>query len=318
MKKQVIPFAVVSTLVFAPISAGAVEYNEVKDQYPAVTSWTEVDWNNYLEDNYGSQLDDYDTMNELEADIGEPIDVNQLADGNLNENVLDIIERYNMDTNQLVAFLEEYDNRDNIHFAGDLVSALDDGGKVEENDDNDTGNNNEEAVSENNNEDNTSNNSDPTEQSEPAETNTMDQAQLEETYLVPLGWTVNEFNQYLSDNYETDLNDYTLFEDLEAEVGPLITDESELELIEEYGLTPEEYEVLLDEYGENPDDYYFLNDLRESLDYYTSEQPEEAATEKGGEMPDTATNSLAYVLLGAGLITLGGITLRARKRFGDR
>ena len=279
-----------------------------------MTSWTEVDWNNYLEEYYGSQLDDYDTMNELEADIGKPIDVNQLADGNFDKNVLDIIERYNMDTNQLVAFLEEYDNRDNIHFAGDLITALDEGGNVEDN----NTSNNEEAVSENNNEDDTSNNSDTTDQSEPAETNSVDQAQLEETYLVPLGWTVEEFNQYLSDSYETDLNDYTLFEDLEAKVGPLITDENELELIEDYGLTPEEYEVLLAEYGETPDDYYFLNDLRESLDYYTSDQPEEAATEKGGDMPDTATNSLAYVLLGAGLITLGGITLRARKRFGDR
>ena len=365
MKKQIIPFAVVSTLAFAPLSAGAVEYSEVKEQYPAVTSWTKVDWNNYLEDKYGTQLDDYDTMNELVADIGEPIDVDQLADGNPDKNILDIIEKYNMDTNQLAAFLEEYDNRDNIHFAGDLITALDEGGIVDENgttnndedavsenndedstsnndgdtvSENDNGdstsNNDGDAVSENNNEDstsnndedaalennndNTSNNNDSNNENESDETDALDETQLEETYLVPLGWTVDEFNQYLNDNYETDLNDYTLFEDLESEVGPLITDENELELIEEYGLTPEEYEALLTEYGESPEDYYFLNDLRESLDYYSSDQPEEAATEKGGEMPNTATNSLAYVLLGAGLITLGGITLRTRKRFGDQ
>lgn len=340
MKKQVIPFAVVSTLVFAPLTTGAVEYNDVKEQYPATTSWTEVDWNNYLEDHYRSQLDDYATLNELEADIGEPIDVNQLADGNLDQNVLDIIERYNMDTSELAAFLEEYDNRDNIHFAGDLVKALDEGGIVGENgtDDsngnvdsdnneglvsdndnegNDSNQNSDATVTDNNNEDNTTNETVANSQNEDSTTNTLDETELEETYLVPLGWTVDEFNQYLSDNYETDLNDYTLFKDLETEVGPLITDENELELIQEYGLTPEEYEVLLAEYGESPEDYYFLNDLRESLDYYTSDQPEEAGTEKGGDMPDTATNSLAYVLLGAGLITLGGITLRARKRFGD-
>lgn len=340
MRKKVIPFAVVTTLAFAPLTAGAVEYNEVKEQYPATTSWTKVDWNNYLEENYGSQLDDYDTMNELEEDIGAPLDVNQLADGNLDQNVLDIIERYNMDTSELAAFLEEYDNRDNIHFAGDLVKALDEGGIVGENgtdntnqnadgdnseglisdNDNegtDSDQNSEGTVSENNNEDITSNDTEANGRNEDTTTNTLNEAQLEETYLVPLGWTVDEFNQYLSDNYETDLNDYTLFKDLEAEVGPLITDENELELIEQYGLTPEEYEVLLAEYGESPDDYYFLNDLRESLDYYTSDQPEEADTEKGGDMPDTATNSLAYVLLGAGLITLGGITLRARKRYGD-
>jgi hypothetical protein len=348
MKKKVIPFAVVSSLAFAPLTAGAVEYNEVKEQYPATTSWTEVDWNNYLEENHGSKLDDYDTMNELEEDIGAPIDVNQLADGNLDQNVLDIIERYNMDTSELAAFLEEYDNRDNIHFAGDLVKALDDGGIVDENGTDDTNQNadadnseglisdndnegnesdqnsegtvsdkNNEANTSNNNEDNTSNDTDANSQNEDTTPNSLDEAQLEETYLVPLGWTVDEFNQYLSDNYETDLNDYTLFNDLEAEVGPLITDENELELIEQYGLTPEEYEVLLAEYGESPDDYYFLNDLRESLDYYTSDQPEEAGTEKGGDMPDTATNSLAYVLLGAGLIMLGGITLRVRKRYGD-
>ena len=280
MKKQVIPFAVVSTLVFAPLSAGAVEYNEVKEQYPAVTSWTEVDWNNYLEGNFGSKLDDYDTMTELEADIGEPIDVNQLADGNLDQNILDIIEKYNMDTNQLAAFLEEYDNRDNIHFAGDLVNALDDGGNLEVNDGSGTDNNdentvtgnndentvtdndNEDTVSDNNTEDNVSSNGDANEENESAETETLDNGDLEETYLVPLGWTAEDFNQYLNDNYETDLNDYTLFEDLEAEVGPLITDENELDLIEEYGLTPEEYEVLLAEYGESPEDYYFLNDLQ--------------------------------------------------------
>ncbi|WP_226087559.1 processed acidic surface protein [Mesobacillus sp. S13] len=340
MKTQVIPFAVVSTLVFAPLSAGAVEYNEVKEQYPATTSWTEVDWNNYLEDHYGSQLDDYATLKELEEDIGEPIDINQLADGNLDQNVLDIIERYNMDASELAAFLEEYDNRDNIHFAGDLVKALDGGGFVDENgsDDsngnagsdnneglisdndnegNDSNQNSDAAVTENNNENNTTNETDANSQNEATTTNALDEDQLEETYLVPLGWTVDEFNQYLSDNYETDLNDYTLFKDLEAEVGPLITDENELEVIEEYGLTPEEYEILLAEYGESPDDYYFLNDLRESLDYYTSDEPEEAGTEKGGDMPDTATNSLAYVLLGAGLITLGGLTLRVRNRYGD-
>lgn len=340
MKKQVIPFAVVSTLVFAPLSAGAVEYNEVKEQYPATTSWTEIDWNNYLDDHYGSQLDDYATLNELEEDIGEPIDVNQLADGNLDQNVLDIIERYDMDTSELAAFLEEYDNRENIHFAGDLVKALDEGGIVGENGTDDSnGNagsgNNEGLVSDNDNEgndsdqnsegsvsapsnsDNPSNDGDANNPNQGTKANTLDEGQLEETYLVPLGWTVDEFNQYLSDNYETDLNDYTLFKDLEAEVGPLITDENELEVIEEYGLTPEEYERLLAEYGESPDDYYFLNDLRESLDYYTSDEPDEAGTEKGGDMPDTATNSLAYVLLGAGLITLGGLTLRVRNRYGD-
>ncbi|WP_226669672.1 processed acidic surface protein [Metabacillus litoralis] len=315
MKKKVIPFAVVSTLVFAPLSAGAVEYKEVKEQYPAVTSWTEVDWNNYLEENYGSQLDDYDNMNELKADIGEPIDINQLADGNLDQNILDIIERYNMDTNQLVAFLEEYDNRDNIHFVGDLVKSLDEEWTVNEND---STNNDGDVASENNNEDNASDNSNANGANEPAETETLDEALLEETYLVPLGWTVDEFNQYLVDNYDTDLNDYTLFEDLVSQVGPLITDENERELIEKYGLTPVEYEVLLAEYGERPDDYYFLYDLRESLDYYNSDQPEEAATEKGGDMPDTATNSLTNALLGVGLFMLGGITLRARKYFGDR
>ena len=294
MKKHIIPFAVASALTIAPLSAGALEYNVVKGNYPELSSWTESDWNDYLDKNHGSSLTDYDTVDELEGDIGEPVDVNSLADGNPDKNLLDLMEKYNMDTNELTSFLDKNENKDNIHFIGDLENALEGDGYQPINEE--AGNN----------------------QTDESGTNGMDQAKLEETYLVPLGWSLDEFNNYLNENYDMDVNDFDLFEDLEAEVGPLLTEENELELIKEYDLTPEGYSTLLGEYGETPEDYVFLYDLRDSLEYYTSGQPNDAQTQKGAEMPDTATNSLAYVLLGLGLVVLGGITLKTRKSFGGK
>lgn len=330
MKKQIKPIAAASVLAFgiAPLSAGAIEYNEVQDQYPALTGWSESDWNSYLEDNYGTSLSDYTTTGDLEADIGEPIDVDMIGNTDTEDpNILDIMEKYNLNTDELVSFLAAYDNRDNIHFVGDLENALQDSGQTPVNE---GSGNDQETTGDSDNEQTTVtdqstsesgndqvNSGDSTSDQATSDESGIDQSELEETYLVPLGWSVDEFNRYLDDTYDMNLNDFNLFEDLEATVGPVLTDENEQELIGEYDLTHDEYVGLLNEYGETPEDYDFLYDLDDSLEYYTSEQPSQAETEQGAEMPDTASSSVAYIIMGMGAVMLGGFMLKGRRKYGE-
>ncbi|MCA1041234.1 processed acidic surface protein [Bacillus infantis] len=322
MKKQIMTAAVASTLALgtAPHFAGAVEYDEVKDQYPALTGWTEEDWNNYLEENYGTSLADYDTVGDLEGDLGEPIDLDSIANGDRgDQNILDIMEKYDLDSAGLVALLDQYENRDNIYFAGDLENALLEEGYEpvnitdEETDGTDESGESTEPEKTDETIEGTVNNKPDSD-----ENDDVFMSRVEETYLEPLGWSVDEFNTYLNDNYDMSLDDFDQLEDLVAKVGPVLTDENEMELIEEYGLTEDEYKSLLEEYGETPEDYQFLYELGDALRYYTSESPNNAETEKGAEMPETASDSLSYALLGVGVAMLGGMMLAARRKFGDR
>ncbi|MGD6903304.1 processed acidic surface protein [Bacillus infantis] len=325
MKKQIMTAAVASTLALgtAPHFAGAVEYDEVKDQYPALTGWTEEDWNNYLEENYGTSLADYDTVGDLEGDLGEPIDLDSIANGDRgDQNILDIMEKYDLDSAGLVAMLDQYENRDNIYFAGDLENALLDEGyePINITDEETDGSDESDESDESTEPEKTDETIEGTVNNKPDsdENDDVFMSRVEETYLEPLGWSEEEFNTYLNDNYDMTLDDFDQLEDLVAKVGPVLTDENEMELIQEYGLTEEEYKSLLEEYGETPEDYQFLYELGDALRYYTSESPGNAETEKGAEMPETASDSLSYTLLGVGAAMLGGMMLAARRKFGDR
>ncbi|OHX52685.1 hypothetical protein BB776_02070 [Planococcus salinarum] len=340
MKKQIIPYAVVATLTFGTATTvQAIEPEEASENFPTVIDWSETDWNSYLTENYGTNLDDYDTVAELEADVGSPVDLSTLGNADLSDpNVLDIMDRYNLTAEELILFLDTYDNVEDIYFIGDLENAL----ELEGIEPVDTGEETEEPATEEGTEEEpaTEEGTDEGTEEEPAteeetdegaeeETATeeetaqapeyaFDMDQLEEGYLTPLGWTTDEFSTYVEDNYGVPLTGFESFDELENTVGPVLDDERLEDLLDSYGLTPEEYRELLAEYGETPEDYNFFYELEEALDYYTSGEAENADTETGAEMPETATNSLAMILAGIGAAAAGAFILFRRRPQGER
>ncbi|MFD1030244.1 processed acidic surface protein [Metaplanococcus flavidus] len=347
MKKQIIPYAVVATLTFssATMTAQAIEPDEASANFPTVVDWSETDWNIYLEENFGTTLDDYDTVTELEADIGPPVNLSTLGNADLSDpNVLDIMERYNLTAEELILFLDAYDNVEDIYFLGDLEGALEEEGfevvDVDEpatdedqdqgadepatDEDQDQGTD-EPATDEDQDqgtdepatdEDQDQGTDEPATDEEPEYA--FDMSQLEEVYLTPLGWTLDEFSGYVEDNYDMSLTDFESFEELENTVGPVLNDERLQDILDSYGLTPEEYRELLADYGETPEDYNFVYELEEALDYYTSEEAANADTETGGEMPETATDSLLMTLVGVGAAAAGAFMLYRRRPQGER
>lgn len=326
MKKQIIPYAVVATLTFGSgaITAQAVEPEEASEHFPAVIDWSETDWNSYLEENYGTNLDDYDTTTDLEADLGTPLDLTRLGNADTSDpNVLDIMERYNLSPEELVLFLDSYENVENIYFLGDLENAL----TLEGFEPVDGVEDSEEPATEETEPGTEESATEETDQGteEPATDETgqepeyaFDIPQLEEVYLTPLGWTEDEFSTYVEDNYNLSFPDFESFDELESTVGPVLTEERLGEVLDSYGLTPEEYRVLLTEYGETPEDYNFVYDLEEALDYYTSEEAANAETETGGEMPQTATDSLLMTLIGFGAAAAGALMLFRSRPQGEK
>lgn len=338
MKKQIIPYAVVATLTLGSTTmpVQAIEPDEASENFPTVVDWSETDWNSYLEENFGTTLDDYDTLSELEADVGSPVDLSTLGNADTSDpNVLDIMERYDMSPEELVLFLDSYDNVEDIYFLGDLEDALEEEGfEVADNgdgtdepatdDDQDQGTD-EPATDEDQgqgtdepatDEDQGQSTDEPATDEEPEYA--FDMSQLEEVYLTPLGWTQDEFSGYVEDNYDMSLTDFESFEELENTVGPVLNDERLQDILDSYGLTPEEYRELLADYGETPEDYNFVYELEEALDYYTSEEAENADTETGAEMPETATDSLLMTLVGVGVAAAGAFMLYRRRPQGER
>lgn len=325
MKKQIIPYAVVATLTFgsATMTVQAIEPEEASENYPSVIEWSETDWNSYLEENYGTNLDDYDTVSELEEDLGSPLDLSALGNADTSDpNVLDIMERYNLSAEELVLFLDTYENVDNIYFLGDLESALEQEGfeqtdSGEGTDEPATDEGQDQGADEPATDEGQDQGTDEPATDEESEY-AFDMSQLEEVYLTPLGWTQDEFSTYVEDNYDMSLTDFESFEELENTVGPVLTDERLQDILDSYGLTPEEYQELLADYGETPEDYNFVYELEEALDYYTSGEAENAETENGAEMPETATDSLLMILVGLGAAAVGAFMLYRRKPLGEK
>lgn len=364
MKKKIIPYAVVATMTFgsAGMTAQAIEPEEASGNFPGVVDWTEADWNLYLDENYGTSLDDYDTLSDLEADLGKPVDLSSLGNADRSDpNVLDIMERYNMTPEELVLFLDNYDNVEDIYFVGDLENALELEGFELVDDGGDTGDSvveapapaveepeepvTEEPASETEvpatdeePEEGTEGTEEPESETEVPATDeepeegtndsateetpvyAFDPSQLEEVYLTPLGWTEDDFSTYVDDNFNMLLTDFDSFEELENTVGPVLTDDRLQDLLDSYGLTPEEYRLLLADYGEVPEDYHFVYEVEEALDYYTSEEVEngETDTETGAEMPETATNSMMMILVGFGAAAAGALMLFHRRPQGEK
>ncbi|MBP3953521.1 processed acidic surface protein [Bacillus suaedae] len=317
MRKQFFLYSVVATLTFGStaITAQAIEPDEASEHFPAVIDWSETDWNSYLDENYGTSLNDYDTVLELEADIGPPVDLAALGNADTSDpNVLDLIEKYDMSTEELVIFLDSYDNVENIYFLADLENALEQDGFVLVED----GENTEEPVNEPATEEEQPEQDTEEPTSEQESEYAFDMTQLENVYLTPLGWTQEEFSTYVEDNYDKPLSDFESFEALESTVGPVLTDENLQDLLNSYGLSPEEYRQLLADYGEVPEDYYFVYELTETLDYYTSDEADNADTETGAEMPETATNSVLMTMIGLGAAATGACIFFRRRPLGEK
>ena len=96
--------------------------------------------------------------------------------------------------------------------------------------------------------------------------------------LSEINLTMEELTDYL-DYYEMSLADFETIEDLQAELGPPITDENLTELLQKYNLTNEELQSLLGEFGESLDDYHFIKDLDITVDFYQNNDEEFAEIE---------------------------------------
>ncbi|MDT8860345.1 processed acidic surface protein [Alkalihalobacillus sp. MEB130] len=98
------------------------------------------------------------------------------------------------------------------------------------------------------------------------------EAEVEE-YVSGIGWSVEELEEYL-DFYDLTLEDFYDLEDLTYFLGEVLTEESLMALLDEYGLTLEEATALLIENGELEegqailDVYTFVDDLDIDLYFY--------------------------------------------------
>lgn len=330
MKQKLLPAAAAATLMFgtAPLTGSAeVSTKDLEENYLGVLDWTEEDFNNYLEENHNKSLDDFNSVEELEKEIG-PVISDDLANGDLSDgNILTLMKKYNMNEEQLAAFLKENDNKDNIHFIGDLENEFADQGMApgEENTESDSNNSNDQKSNDDNSSDNEQKDENKASEGENNQNNANDQqnadnneavdpSKLEQVYLEPLGWTKDQFNDYVEENYQKGLDDFDSFEDLQSTVGPVLTDENKQELLGEHGMTEDELNNLLKQYGEKPSDYHFVKELEEAINYYTSDEVNNAGTENGAEMPETATDSMGGILIGMSAVLLGGAMLIFRRK----
>lgn len=96
-----------------------------------------------------------------------------------------------------------------------------------------------------------------------------------EPYLAQLGWTKEELETYLLENYEFSIEEFVSFKELNGFLGDVLTEEKFSQLLLENNLTKEELKAQLVEYGdmkENEDifDVYpFYDDLASLIEYYS-------------------------------------------------
>ncbi|WLR47284.1 processed acidic surface protein [Halobacillus litoralis] len=82
-----------------------------------------------------------------------------------------------------------------------------------------------------------------------------------EVYLSELRWTEAELETYLWEYYDLKLRDFDSLEELKDFLGPVITEESLQQLLDDYGLTRQQLDDILAEYGETVEDYTFIDDI---------------------------------------------------------
>lgn len=80
-------------------------------------------------------------------------------------------------------------------------------------------------------------------------------------YLQEIGMSEEEFVTYLSDVHDYTLEDFESLEELTSYLGDLLNDENLQELLAEFELTEEDFNLLLEEHGASLDEYVFYDDL---------------------------------------------------------
>ncbi|WP_144390962.1 hypothetical protein, partial [Indiicoccus explosivorum] len=228
---KILPAALATTLAFgaAPFAVSAeVDLNALDETYPSTVDWTEEEWDVFLDENFGTSLADYETNEELAADLGEPIntdDINAWISGDQsNGTLIEVMEAYDITGEELGVFLSEIDNLEDIHFVGQIEGALEEGGYTPVVADE------PEASEEEPEEDLIDDELADAEIFDPVDGyGNIDPAELETVYLEPLGWTPEEFNDYVLAEYDMAIADFADFAELEATVGPadeILTEET--------------------------------------------------------------------------------------------
>ncbi|MEH7886688.1 processed acidic surface protein [Bacillus sp. JJ1609] len=82
-----------------------------------------------------------------------------------------------------------------------------------------------------------------------------------QNYLQEIGMSEEEFVTYLSDMHDYTLEDFESLEELTMYLGDLLNEENLQELIAEFELTEEDFNLLLEEHGASLDEYVFFDDL---------------------------------------------------------
>ncbi|AIC96310.1 processed acidic surface protein [Shouchella lehensis] len=88
----------------------------------------------------------------------------------------------------------------------------------------------------------------------------LDQDELNE-YLAYIDMTEEELEIYLNDRWQTALDEFSTVEELDGFLGDLLTEEGYYELLEEFGLSEEEFLSLLEELMVTMDYFIFYDDL---------------------------------------------------------
>ncbi|MFJ5713573.1 processed acidic surface protein [Neobacillus sp. NPDC093127] len=88
-------------------------------------------------------------------------------------------------------------------------------------------------------------------------------------YLTKIGWTKQQLVEYL-DYYEIPLDSFDTVAELEDFLGTPINPTNLQELLTKYNLSQKELNDLLDQFGDSLADYKFIEDLDNSLAFYTN------------------------------------------------
>ncbi|MGJ9383112.1 processed acidic surface protein [Salipaludibacillus sp. CF4.18] len=82
-----------------------------------------------------------------------------------------------------------------------------------------------------------------------------------EVYLTEIEWTKEELESYLSEEWDTSINDFETMKELKDFIGDLVNEDSLDYIYYEFDLTPETLETLLQENGKTLADFKFYDDL---------------------------------------------------------
>ncbi|AQQ55461.1 processed acidic surface protein [Planococcus lenghuensis] len=305
--------------VAATSEEDAFDYGEVdpvllEDTYLTPLGWTAAEFDDYLMDEYDMGIADFESFDVLETTVGPFIDVNELItdveDGTVDDaGVVGLMDEYGLDAAETEEFLNGIEDPDAINFYADLEDELVAAGYSDINGEDDENGTDGEATDEEVVEEETTKDGEVIEEG-------LDMAIVEEMYLTPFGWTEDDFNTYLMDNYDMELADFTDFAELEATVGPLLDDETLSATLYEYDLTEDDFNTFLEDNGYTEDDFVFVADLEwalEDADFTVVNEVE------GEEMPDTATNAVQNALIGTGIALLGAAAFFvSRRREGEQ